>query len=289
MLSSANMPSNVLITGCSSGIGFATSLELARSGHRVFATMRNPAGAPQLAKIAASETLAIEVLTLDVDSDDSVRRCFASINDPIDVLVNNAGIEVHGTVEELPMESLMAVMNTNYFGTVRCIKAVLPQMRKRRDGCIINISSVSGRLANSPLGAYSASKFAVESISEALAGEVKPFNIRVAIVEPGIQDTGMAREVTRAAESTYRQPRRFAGLFRAALANPVTPEVTAGLIRGIVESGSWQLRHLSGPDAAPFVGWRASMTDEQWVDWNAQDDDSWYAAVERDFGLNARH
>ncbi len=283
------MPSNVLITGCSSGIGFATSLELARAGHRVYATMRNPAGAPQLANIAADEKLAIEVLTLDVDSDDSVRRCFASINDPIDVLVNNAGIEVHGTVEELPMESLMAVMNTNYFGTVRCIKAVLPQMRKRRDGCIINISSVAGRMANSPLGAYSASKFAVESISEALAGEVKPFNIRVAIVEPGIQDTGMAREITHAAESTYRQPLRFAGLFRAALANPVTPEVTAGVIRGIVESGSWQLRHLSGPDAAPFVGWRASMTDEQWVDWNAQDDDSWYAAVERDFGLNARH
>ena len=288
MLSSANMPSNVLITGCSSGIGFATSLELARAGHRVFATMRNPAGAPQLAKLAAAEKLAIEVLTLDVDSDDSVRRCFASINDPIDVLVNNAGIEVHGTVEELPMESLMAVMNTNYFGTVRCIKAVLPQMRKRRDGCIINISSVSGRLANSPLGAYSASKFAVESISEALAGEVKPFNIRVAIVEPGIQDTGMAREITHSVESTYRQPLRFAGLFRAALANPVTPEVTAGLIRSIVESGTWQLRHLSGPDAAPFVGWRAAMTDEQWVDWNAQDDDSWYAAVERDFGLNAR-
>ncbi len=283
------MPSNVLITGCSSGIGFATSLELARAGHRVYATMRNPAGAPQLANIAADEKLAIEVLTLDVDSDDSVRRCFASIDDPIDVLVNNAGIEVHGTVEELPMESLMAVMNTNYFGTVRCIKAVLPQMRERRDGCIINISSVAGRMAISPLGAYSASKFAVESISEVLAGEMKPFNIRVAIVEPGIQDTGMAREITHAAESTYRQPRRFAGLFRAALANPVTPEVTAGVIRGIVESGSWQLRHLSGPDAAPFVGWRASMTDEQWVDWNAQDDDSWYAAVERDFGLNARH
>ncbi len=283
------MPSNVLITGCSSGIGFATSLELARAGHRVYATMRNPAGAPQLANIAADEKLAIEVLTLDVDSDDSVRRCFASINDPIDVLVNNAGIEVHGTVEELPMESLMAVMNTNYFGTVRCIKAVLPQMRKRRDGCIINISSVAGRMANSPLGAYSASKFAVESISEALAGEVKPFNIRVAIVEPGIQDTRMARGISRAAESTYRQPLRFSGLIRAALANPVTPEVTAGIIRGIVESGSWQLRHLSGPDAAPFVGWRASMTDEQWVDWNAQDDESWYAAVERDFGLNARH
>ena len=179
-----------------------------------------------------------------------------------------------------------AVNLINY--PVRCIKAVLPQMRKRRDGCIINISSVSGRLANSPLGAYSASKFAVESISEALAGEVKPFNIRVAIVEPGIQDTGMAREITHSVESTYRQPLRFAGLFRAALANPVTPEVTAGLIRSIVESGTWQLRHLSGPDAAPFVGWRASMTDEQWVDWNAQDDDSWYAAVERDFGLNAR-
>ncbi len=280
--------SNVLITGCSMGIGYATALELARAGHRVFATMRNPAKAPQLAEIAAAEKLPLEVMTLDVDSDDSVRACFAAISEPIDVLVNNAGIEVHGSVEELPIESVIAVMDTNYFGTVRCIQAVLPQMRERREGCIINVSSISGRIAHSPMGAYCASKFAVEAISEALAGEVKPFNIRVALVEPGIQDTRMARNIGDAPQSVYPQPARFGRLFQASLANPVPPEASATLIRSIIESGTWQLRHLPGPNAAPFVGWRASLNDEQWVDWNALDDDSWYAAVERDFGIKAR-
>ncbi len=149
--------------------------------------MRNPAKSPELAKIAAGEQLKLDVLTLDVDSTESVRSCFAAIPVPIDVLVNNAGIEFHGTVEELPIESVMAIMNTNYFGTIRCIQAVLPRMRERREGCIINIASVAGHIASCPLGAYSASKYAVEAISEALAGEVKPLNIRVAVVEPGFR------------------------------------------------------------------------------------------------------
>jgi NAD(P)-dependent dehydrogenase (short-subunit alcohol dehydrogenase family) len=279
---------NIVITGCSSGIGFATARDLARAGHKVFATMRNPAKSPELAQIAAREGLRMEVLPLDVDSSESVRACFAAISMPIEVLVNNAGIEVHGAVEELSIDSVMAVMNTNYFGTVRCIQAVLPQMRERRQGCIINIASVAGHIASSPLGAYSASKYAVEAISEALAGEVKPFKIRVAIVEPGIQDTKMARDIRDSAGSKYRQPARFSGLFRAALANPVPPEVTAGVIRNIIESGTWQLRHLSGPDAAPFVAWRAAMTDQQWIEWNALGDEAWYEAVQRDFGLDAR-
>jgi NAD(P)-dependent dehydrogenase (short-subunit alcohol dehydrogenase family) len=250
-----------------------------------------PCAIPQsreLAQIAAGEQLPLRVLQLDVDSSDSVLSCFAAIPAPVDVLINNAGIEVHGAVEELPIESMMAVMNTNYFGTVRCIQAVLPQMRARRQGCIVNIASVAGHISSSPLGAYSASKYAVEAISEALAGEVKPFNIRVAIVERGIQDTRMARDLRDSAGSAYMQPARFSGLFRAALANPVPPEVTASVIRNIIESGAWQLRHLSGPDAAPFVGWRASMTDEQWIDWNALEDEAWYDAVQRDFGLDAR-
>lgn len=279
---------NVLITGCSVGIGFATALELARAGHSVFATMRNPARAPRLAELAAAENLPIRVLPLNVDSDESVRACFAAIDAPLDVLVNNAGIEVHGSVEEMPMAELIAVMNTNYFGTVRCIQAVLPGMRERRSGCIVNISSVSGRLSNGPLGAYAASKHAVEAISEALAGEVKPFGIRVAIVQPGIQNTRMAQDIRQAKESSYPHSTRIAGLFREALANPTQPETTAAVIRNIIESGTWQLRHFSGPDAEPYVAWRRSLSDEQWVDWNAQDDENWYAAVERDFGINAR-
>ena len=278
----------VLITGTSSGIGLATALELARAGHHVLATMRDPSRAPELAGVAAAERLPIEIRTLDVDSDESVRACVNGIDGPLDVLVNNAGREAHGSVEEVPLEVFRTVMETNCFGAVRCIKAVLPRMRQARSGCIINISSVAGRIANSPLGPYSASKFALEAVSEALAGEVKPFNIRVAIVEPGIQDTRMARAIERAGESIYPQPRRFAGLFRAALSHPIPPAVTARVVRDVIESGTWQLRHTSGPDAAPFLAWRGAMSDEQWVDLNALDDARWYERVQNDFGLDAR-
>jgi NAD(P)-dependent dehydrogenase (short-subunit alcohol dehydrogenase family) len=274
----------VLITGCSQGIGFETALELGRAGHRVIATMRNPAGAPQLGQIAAAERLPVDVRDLDVNSDASVKACFGGISEPIDVLVNNAGIEVHGTVEETPMDSVIAVMDTNYFGTVRCIQAVLPQMRERRSGCIINVSSVAGKISNSPLGAYSATKHAVEAISEALAGEVKAFGIRVAIVQPGIQDTRMARQIAMAQSAIYVQPGRLATRFRESLSNPVPPSVTARIVREIVESGTWKLRYPSGSNAAPLLAWRASKSDEEFVEWTAQDDES----MERDFGIKAR-
>lgn len=190
--------------------------------------------------------------------------------------------------KELPIEAFVATMNTNYLGAVRCIKAVLPSMRQARTGCIINVSSVAGRIASSPLGPYGASKFALEAITEALAGEVKAFNIRVAIVGPGIQDTKLARAIENPPPSAYPQVARFAGLFKAALEHPVSPAVTAAIIRHIIESGMWQLRHPSGPDAAAFINWRAAMSDEQWVQWSAQGDEAWYEQVQRDFGLNAR-
>src|SRR5205085_10705612 len=123
-----------------------------------------------------------------------------------------------------------AVMETNYFGLLRCTKAVLPQMRRDRDGCIINITSVAGRVANTPLGAYSASKFAVEAVSEALAQEMKPFNVRVAIVEPGIIDTDMARDITVGHSAHYRQANRFGSLFTASLKTPTGPAVVADKI-----------------------------------------------------------
>jgi NAD(P)-dependent dehydrogenase (short-subunit alcohol dehydrogenase family) len=278
----------ILITGAGSGIGLATALELARSGHRVLATMLGPDETPELGAVAAREGLPIQISKLDVTSDASVFECFESIEERIDVLVNNAGIDARGSIEELPLSAFWTVMDTNYLGAVRCMKAVLPQMRRARSGCIINISSLAGRAAHSPLGAYSASKFALEAISETLAGEVKPFDIRVAIVEPGVQDTGLAQRLAEPGASVYRQVQRYANLFRAALVKPVSPGTTALVVRAIVESGTWQLRHPAGPEAAPFMQWRASLTDEQWIDWNAQDDEEWYRQVHRDFGLDAR-
>ena len=220
----------VIITGANRGIGLDTALAFANAGFKVYATMRDPGAATVLKQKIQERALAISMFAMDVNSDDSVKKCTDAIYEEagkIDVLVNNAGIEKHGSVEELSIEDFKAVMETNYFGVIRCIKSVLPQMRADRNGCIVNITSVAGRIANTPLGPYTASKFALESISEALAQEVKPFNIRVAIVEPGIIDTDMARNIESHGLSIYPQVNRFGGLFSASLKHPVQATVVA--------------------------------------------------------------
>lgn len=280
-----------LITGTSKGIGLETSLAFGRAGYKVFATMRNPAIASDLKQKIKSESLDIHISEMDVDSDASVKKSIATIIQnygQIDVLVNNAGIERHGSIEELPLEDFKAIMETNYFGVIRCAKEVLPQMRKNKQGCIINVASVAGHVSNTPLGAYAASKFALEAISEALAGEVKPFNVKVAIVEPGIINTQMAQDIKVNSTSVYPQVRRFGGLFAASLNTPTPPTLVADKILEIAMGDSWQLRHPVGPDATPFIEWRASMTDEEWVNWNALNDEDWFKNVESTFGLNAR-
>lgn len=282
----------VLITGTSTGIGFATALAFGRAGHTVAATMRNPQRAPELAETAARDKLPITVSTMDVDADGSVSEAIGRIVrdiGPIDVLVNNAGIDRSGSVEELPLAEFRAVMETNYFGVIRCLQAVLPAMRQRRSGCIINVASVAGHISAAPLAPYSASKYALEALSESLAQELKPFNVRVAIVEPGIIDTPMSRHISvDQAASPYPQQQRFAALFRTALKNPVPPALVADKMLDIATSGTWQLRHPVGPDAEPFLAWRRAMTDEEWVSWGALDDDAWYARVQADFGMDAR-
>jgi NAD(P)-dependent dehydrogenase (short-subunit alcohol dehydrogenase family) len=280
----------VLITGSSKGIGLETALAFGRAGYKVFATMRNPEKATDLENIVLTENLNISLYKLDVNNDASVSKCFKTIlaDHTIDVLVNNAGIERHGSVEELAMLDFKAIMETNYFGVLRTTKSLLPQMRKKKNGCIINVASVSGHISNSPLGAYAASKFALEAISEALAGEVKPFNIRVAIVEPGIINTQMASDISVDDISLYPHSKRMAGLFSASLKNPTPPTLLADKVLEVAESNSWKLRHPIGPDAEPFIAWRATMTDEAWVDRNAVDDDEWYEAVQNTFGLDAR-
>lgn len=150
----------VLITGTSKGIGFETALAFARAGYRVYATMRNPSASPALAEAATQEKLPIAISAMDVDSDQSVCEAIATIlkDASIDVLVNNAGVEAAGAVEELPIEIFRATMETNYFGPLRCMQAVIPGMRQRRSGCIINVSSVAGRLCPPPMTPYCASK-----------------------------------------------------------------------------------------------------------------------------------
>jgi len=282
---------SVIITGANRGIGLDAALAFARAGYKVFATMRNPEKAEALKKKVKEESLNITLYAMDVDSDESVKLSMEAMqkaNGPVDVLVNNAGIERHGSIEELTIADFKSVMETNYFGPLRCIQAVLPLMRRERNGCIINIASVSGRIATSPLGAYAASKYALEAISEALAMEVKPFNIRVGIVEPGIINTDMARDISYGGKSMYPHVNRFGGLFVASLKSPTPSTLVADKILEIAETETWILRHPVGPDAKPFLDWRASMTDEDWIDRSAVSDEEWFGAIERDFGLNAR-
>ena len=256
----------IFITGSSTGIGLATAVAFGRAGHNVYATMRNPDRAPELASIAAKERLPIKVLPMDVDNDASVGNAVAGVlaeSGRIDVLVNNAGIAVTGPVEELPLAEFRRVMETNYFGALRCIQAVVCGMRERRSGHIINVSSIQGRMSIPSYAAYAASKWALEAASEALAQEAKSFGIKVSIVEPGMIATPVwdkRREVP--ANTRYRQERRIHALVNALLKQPVTPFVVADKIVEIVQSKTWKLRHTVGPDAEPTLQYRASMTDE---------------------------
>jgi NAD(P)-dependent dehydrogenase (short-subunit alcohol dehydrogenase family) len=149
--------------------------------------------------------------------------------------------------------------------------------------------SIGGRISSPPLTAYNATKWALEALTEGLAGEMKTFNVRVLLVEPGIIDTAMARRIERNLDhSVYRQRARFASLFDSSLKTPHPASLVAQKIVEVAESGTWQLRHPVGPDAVPFLQWRAQMTDEEWIDLHASDDETWYRRLERDFGLDTR-
>jgi NAD(P)-dependent dehydrogenase (short-subunit alcohol dehydrogenase family) len=278
----------VLITGASSGIGLATAVALARANHRVIATMRSLASANELLSLAAAERLPVSTLTLDVDDDASVVRGFEealSKHGHIDVLVNNAGIAGPGAVDEMPLHAFRQIMETNYFGALRCIKAVLPGMLAHRAGCIVNITSVAARVAIAPQAAYVASKHALEGLSECLAQEVKAFNVRVALVEPGPISTSIFTKMGQP-QTAYPQGRRLAKLFAALTKQPTSPSVVGQQIRQIVEGDSWQLRYVIGPYAPIVLKWRARTSDEEWISLLAGGDSEWAAAVKRELGVD---
>jgi NAD(P)-dependent dehydrogenase (short-subunit alcohol dehydrogenase family) len=279
-----------LVTGTSSGIGQATGVALARAGHIVAATMRNLDGGEGIRKIAAEEKLPIHLSVLDVDDDASVRDGFARIVaqlGPIDVLVNNAGIPGGGPVEETTLDQFRQVMETNFFGGLRCIKAVIPSMRERRKGTIVNITSIAGRLASAPMASYAASKWAFEALSECLAQEVRAFNVRVAIVEPGVIATPIfTKAPPPPTHSFYPHGRRLRALFAAALAKPVPPSVVGDVVRDVVDGDSWQLRYLVGPDTELRLKARQNKTDEQVIAEAAQSDEEFLARIKRESGLD---
>ena len=187
----------------------------------------------------------------------------------------------------MPIEVFRQVMETNFFGALRCAKGVIPGMRERRQGCILNVTSIAGRVAMAPQSAYAASKFALEALSECLAQELKSFGIRVAIIEPGVIATpifGKAKPLPK--DSPYPHSRRLRAMFAASLTKPTSPYIVGEQIRQIVESGSWQLRYPVGPDAAPFMKWRAGKTDEEMVSLGALTDEEYKAGIKQELGLD---
>jgi len=261
-----------VVTGTSTGIGFATSLHLAGHGYRVFAGMRNLGKAEPLRAAATKASLPVEVIPLDVTSTASVNGALETVSahGPIDVLVNNAGIGGATPLELQPEDEHRRMFETNYFGAIRCIRAVLPAMRERRRGTIVNVTSIAGRVATPNQIAYSTSKWALECAGEALAHEVRRFGIRVVNVEPGVVMTSIfenSAEATRYDKTSPYQPimRRNGKLFAAGFRDPARPEDVAETILAAITSGEYRLRWLVGKDAVGLAEGRAGMSDEAWV------------------------
>jgi NAD(P)-dependent dehydrogenase (short-subunit alcohol dehydrogenase family) len=283
-----------VVTGTSSGIGYATTLRLARHGYRVFAGMRDPGKAGPLQEAARDEDVAVEVVPLDVTDDGSVAAAFERIagHGPVDVLVNNAGIGGATPLELVPEAEHRAMFETNYFGAVRCIRQVLPTMRERARGAIVNITSVAGLLAVPNQIPYSASKWALECLGEALAHEVRRFGVRVVNVEPGVV---MTRIFENAAESTrydrtspYRQlMRRNGKMFAAGFRDPAQPEDVAETILAAVTTSDYRLRWPVGQDARGIAAGRPQVSDEAWVALgDALDDEDYNRAFKGWFGID---
>jgi len=272
-----------VVTGTSTGIGLATAVHLAANGWHVFAGMRNLDKAKPLREAAESRGLPVEVVALDVTSADSTARAFAAAaaRGPIDVLVNNAGIGGATPLELTPEAEHRAMFETNYFGAIRCIQAVLPGMRERGRGAIVNVTSIAGRIATANQLAYSASKFALECAGEALAVELRSFGVRVVNVEPGVIMTSIFENSAGATRydktSPYRQiMRRNGKLFAAGFREAAQPQIVAEAILEAISTPNYKLRWPVGKDAVGLAEGRARISDEEFVALGGNLDDDEY-------------
>ena len=280
-----------LITGTSTGIGHATALHLARRGYRVYATMRNTAKGDQLGAAAAAENLDLVIEALDVADHQSMLDCVArimAVEGRIDILINNAGLSSSSPIETYPEDEHRALFEANYWGPVKLTQAVLPAMRERASGAIINISSVLGRIAWANQGAYCASKFAIEAFSEALAQEVAPFGIRVAIIEPGVTASAIFDNtpVHYDRASPYKTAMRRNGRFYSVGIADATPaEQLAETIEEALTAEQPKLRHAVG-FGTQAIPRRAAMNDEEYVALATLADPDYYQALRERLDLD---
>lgn len=273
-----NMTKIAVVTGSSSGIGYETSLLLARNQYTTYASMRNLKKSDELLKIASKENIPLKVIQLDVNDDRSVSSAIDSIvkeNGRIDVLVNNAGFDLFGSLEELTIEEIKGQFETNFFGAARVTKSVIPTMRIQGSGIIINVSSIGGRIGLVPCNTmYHASKFALEGFTESLRHELTEFNIDVILIEPGAIRSNFAENIRTAKNydsnnSPYAKTvqKVFEG-FEPMLANASDPKEVAQVILNAANSSSPNIRYTVGKDAESILKARAELSDrelEKWV------------------------
>ena len=245
----------VLVTGAARAIGRATALECAQRGHEVVATARDPRMLDDL-DVA-------KVLPLDVTDTDSVRAALDASGE-LDAVVNNAALQGRGPLEDFPLDRLQAVLDTNTFGALRLAQAVIPDWRERGTGVLVNVSSIQGRVATPLEGAYAASKYALEALSETLHYELGHFGIRVVIIQPGYIAPGMK------AAPPHDGPDHYAPLWEAwngtdsKLTGPSGrpgPEVVATAIADAIEDPTTPLRVPVGGDAEMVLGARRELDD----------------------------
>jgi NAD(P)-dependent dehydrogenase (short-subunit alcohol dehydrogenase family) len=268
-----------IVTGSSSGIGYETSLLLARNQIKTYATMRNMSKSDGLREIASKEKIPLHITQLDVNDDSSVDNAIDNIvkeNDRIDILVNNAGYDFFGSLEESSLEEIKQQFETNFFGVMRATKAVIPTMRKQGNGTVVNISSIGGIIGILPFtSAYHASKFAIEGFTESLRQELAEFNINVILIEPGSISTKFVENIKTAkgfdsnkspyAKTVQQVLQGFESVIGAYSSHP---SKVAHTILNALNTPNPELRNPVGKDAESIFKARTELSDkelEQWV------------------------
>ena len=266
------MGKTCIVTGANSGIGRSTAITLAKNDYTVFATMRSLERGEKLREIAQELNLVIKAVELDVSDTDSVNQGVNEIleqTDQIDVLINNAGVGSNAVIEDVDIESDKSVFETNFWGVVRCIQAVLPTMRQQKSGHIIQVSSIAGRVGLPAQPIYSSSKWALEGLSENLAHDLSSFGVRVSIIEPGVTRTAILGKNNTVPqnddfENIYA---RMLDMYMQGIEANIRPEAVSETILRCLESSSHQLRWPVAWGAETMVDARhdGSVSDEEWV------------------------
>jgi NAD(P)-dependent dehydrogenase (short-subunit alcohol dehydrogenase family) len=278
----------VLITGCSTGIGLATATQFSNGDYQVIATARNPDSSEELIELGKKDNVLLK--TLDVCDQESVDKLFDELNDfDVDVLVNNAGVGGSGSVENASMDFAKNLMETNYFGSLRMIQKVIPLMRSRRSGAIINVSSQAGRRPFALMSHYCATKYALNGLSESMAHELARFNIRVTLIEPGTVITpifGKGNSIPEDEENySILQGRMIRQVTKGLTELGCGPEVIAKCMVDFVTTEDPKLHYLLASDAVDNVDVYQKYGPETWVaDGEIPDDDEFFSVMKDRYG-----